>query len=232
MPTPDFISTAANSRWDIYGPIHKGLRLAHAELLRRLGRADFEAGVQATLLADLRAHLELAAKHLAHEESVIHPALEARAPGAATRLDSDHAHHQARFAMLESAIRAVEHAGAADRPALGRALYLAFTAFVAEDLEHMAREETETWPLLCGLFDDEQIAALEMTIISSLSEADNIAFMRLMLPAMNPVERTALLSAMKSGAPPEAYAAVIDLAARPALPPEDFAHLRTLGLAA
>ncbi|PZQ65069.1 MAG: hypothetical protein DI570_02910 [Phenylobacterium zucineum] len=232
MPTSDFISAAESGRWDIYGPIHKGLRLAHGELLRRLGRADFDAGVEAGLLADLRTHLELASKHLAHEEGVIHPALEARTPGATGRLDADHAHHQARFAMLEGAVRAVEHAAAAARPALGRALYIAFSAFVAEDLTHMAREETETWPQLCAVLSDEEIAGLEMTIISSLSEADNIAFMRMMLPAMNPAERTALLTAMKSGAPPEAYAAVIDLAARPALPPEDFAHLRTLGLAA
>ena len=82
MPTSDFISAAESGRWDIYGPIHKGLRLAHGELLRRMGRADFDAGVEAGLLADLRTHLELASKHLAHEEGVIHPALEARTPGA------------------------------------------------------------------------------------------------------------------------------------------------------
>jgi hypothetical protein len=232
MPTPDFISAAESGRWDIYGPIHKGLRLAHGELLRRLGRADFDAGVQAELLADLRAHLELASGHLAHEDSVIHPALESRAPGAVAALEADHAHHQARFATLAGAVRAIEHAAPTDRPALGRALYIAFSTFVAEDLAHMAREESEIWPRLCALFTDDEIAELEMTIIASLGEADNIAFMRLMLPAMNPAERTALLTAMKSGAPPEAYAAVIDLAARPALPPEDFAHLRTLGLAA
>lgn len=232
MPTQDFITAAEGGRWDIYGPIHKGLRLAHGELLRRLGRADFAAEAQPELLADLRGHLELAACHLAHEEEVIHPALEAREAGATGALETDHAHHRARLAMLDGALRAVEHAAPADRPALGRALYLAFSTFVAEDLAHMSREETETWPRLCALFTDAELAGLEMTIVSSLSPDENIAFMRLMLPAMNPAERTALLTAMKSDAPPEAYAAVIDLAARPTLPPEDFARLGALGLAA
>lgn len=232
MPTPDFISAAERGRWDIYGPIHKGLRLAHGALLSRLGSADFDAAVPHELLADLRAHLALAAQHLAHEDTVIHPALNARAPGAAVGLDADHARHHARLALLDSAIGAVEHADPSDRRALGRGLYLTFSTFVAEDLAHMCREETEIWPRLCALFSDEELAALEMTIVSSLSPSDNIAFMRMMLPAMNRAERSALLTAMKRGAPPEAYAEVIELAARPTLAFEDLTHLSELGLAA
>lgn len=232
MPTPEFISAAECGRWDIYGPIHKGLRLAHGELLRRLGRADFDAAIPHELLGDLRTHLVLAAHHLAHEEAVIHPALDSRAPGAAAGLDTDHAHHQARLALLHSAIGAIEYAAPADRRALGRGLYLAFSTFVAEDLAHMCREEAEVWPRLCALFSDEELAALEMTIVASLSPADNIAFMRMMLPAMNRAERAALLTAMKTGAPAEAYAEVIELAARPTLAPEDLTHLSELGLAA
>lgn len=232
MPTPDFISAAECGRWDIYGPIHKGLRLAHGELLRRLGRADFDTEIPAQLLADMRAHLALAACHLADEETVIHPALDARAPGAAAGLDADHAHHHARLALLDSAIGAIEHAAPSDRRALGRGLYLTFSNFVAEDLAHMFREETEIWPRLCALFSDEELAGLEMTIVTSLSKADNIAFMRMMLPAMNRAERSALLGAMKNGARPEAYAEVIELAARPTLAPEDLTHLSELGLAA
>ena len=232
MPTPHFITAAERGRWDIYGPVHKGLRLAHGALLGRLGAADFAPTVPHHLLADLRAHLMLAAAHLDHEDSVIHPALESRAPHAAAGLDDDHAHHAARIALLESAISAIEHAAPADRPALGRSLYLAFSTFVAEDLAHMCREETEIWPRLSELFSDDEIAALEMTIVSSLSPADNIAFMRIMLPAMNRAERTALLGAMKSGAPPEAYAEVIERAARPTLAADDMIHLNQLGLAA
>ena len=56
--------------------------------------------------------------------------------------------------------------------------------------------------------------------------------MRMMLPAMNPEERTGLLTGMKAGAPPEAYAAVIEHAARPTLPRAEFADLERLGLAA
>lgn len=226
-----FLASASAARWDIYGPIHKGLRLGHVELLLKLGQAAFEDG-QPDLLAQLRAHLQLGADHLAHEEQFIHPALEARVAGACATLETEHDRHRERFSRLEASIAAVERAAAADRPALGRALYLDFSAFVAEDLEHMRHEEVETWPLLCANFTDEELAGIEMQIIASLTPDQNIAVMRLMLPAMNHAERTGLLTGMKAGAPAEAYAAVIDLAARPTLPGADFAELKRLGLAA
>ena len=120
----------------------------------------------------------------------------------------------------------------ADRLRLGRALYITFTAFVAEDFEHMAEEETVVWPQLCALFTDEELAGIEMAIIGELTPEENIGFMRLMLPAMNPSERAGLLTGMKANAPPEAFAAVIDLAARPTLAANDFAELQRLGLVA
>lgn len=231
MSDTEFLTQAVSGRWDIYGPAHKGLRLAHGDMAARLGRADFTRD-QDKLLADLAGHLALGAKHLAHEETHIHAALDARAPGATADLDAQHDHHRARFDSLAIAIRAVQHAASADRPMLGRVLYLAFTGFVAEDLEHMRQEETIIWPKLCALFTDQELAGIEMAIIGSLAPEEVIAFMRLMLPAMNPAERTGLLTGMKADAPPEAYSAVIELAARPTLPANDFTELERQGLVA
>ncbi len=96
----------------------------------------------------------------------------------------------------------------------------------------MAHEETVVWPLLCSHFSDEALTDLEMRIVDSLSPEETIAVMRLMLPAMAPEERIGLLSGMKAGAPPKAYAAVMNQAAKPALASADFAELERLGLAA
>lgn len=215
-------------RHDIYGPIHKGLRRAHAELMGRLGWADYAVD-QSALLADLREHLRLGAKHLAHEEAHIHTALEARAPQGAARLDAQHAHHRMRFLEVEHHIRGVEAGGG---PAAGRALYLEFGQLVAEDLAHMHEEETITWPRLCALFSDHELIEMEMTIVGSLSPEDTIAFMRMMIPAMNPAERAGLLGGMKAGAPPEAFAAVFEHAVRATLGANDIEDLERLGLAA
>jgi len=230
MFSKDFQTSTATRRWDIYGPIHKGLRLAHAQMIIRLGQADY-ADSPGQLLGDLRAHLAIAAKHLHHEEVFIHAVL-ALAPAALRVLNEQHEQHRGRLAALNAAIERLEVADPGQRATQGRMLYLAFSTFVAEDLEHMAHEETETWPLLCALFTDEQLADLEMQIIATLTPEDNIAMMRVILPALSSSERAGLLGGIKAAAPPEAYAAVIDQAARPTLSADAFAELQRLDLAA
>ena len=222
----EYTSQLPHGRWDIYGPIHKGLRLAATDLMIRLGRVDAtDAGKLHGVLSDLRAHLSLAAKHLAHEEAHIHTALAARRSGAVERLSEQHADHRQAFERLEALIAAVESAAVSDRPHRTRELYLAYSLFMADDLAHMHEEESVTWPLLCALYSDEELAGIEMGIIGTLSPDENLSFMQLMIPAMTRQERIGLLSGMKANAPPEAFIAVIEGAARPTLDASDFEDL-------
>ena len=48
--------------------------------------------------------------------------------------------------------------------------------------------------------------AVQMAIRTSVPPLDMCVFLRCMLPAMNPEERTAMLGGMKMGAPPEIFA--------------------------
>lgn len=217
-------------RYDLYGPIHKGLRLAHSEMMMRLARAD-EAWLP-SLLEDLRNHLVLCRRHLADEDRHIHPALEARRPDSTAELERQHEEHCDDFERLERAIATVECATRPERTAAGRQLYLTFTTFVAADLAHMHEEETQVFAELCALFGDEELQALEMAIIAELTPAENIAFMRLIIPAVSRAERTELLAGIRAAAPPEAFLAILEHAVRPTLSPEELAALERLGLAA
>ncbi len=234
MSTRSFVSAATEGRYDLYGPIHKGLRRAHGLMLTRLGAADFcdQRNAEA-LLADLRTHLMLAEVHLVDEERHMHAALDARAPGAPDRLEEQHAGHRASFMMLEEAIRAVESAtGPAATVTAGRNLYLAFSRFVAEDLEHMAEEECETWPLLCSLFTDAELHGIEMAIVGSLDPAVNMAFLRHIVPAANHGERAGMLTGMKAAMPAAVYAGVVADAVIPDLDAGERGRLADLELLA
>lgn len=66
---------------------------------------------------------------------------------------------------------------------------------------------------------------IELNIVSALSPEKNLAFMRVMIPAMNPLEWAQMLGAMQKGAPPEIFDAVIEFAVRPALNPKAFGDL-------
>ena len=138
--TANLCSPATHGRWDIYGPIHKGLRMAHGQMLTRLGSADFSAD-QTELLADLGEHLRLCAQHLKHEEQFFHTALEARAPGAAAMLEEQHEGHRTRFAELAAPSPSSLGRASAERVDCGRSLYLQFSRAVGEDMEHMAEED-------------------------------------------------------------------------------------------
>lgn len=211
-------------RWDIYGPVHKGLRRAHGEMLIRLGCADWAGEDQEALITDLRSHLAIAGQHLAHEDRHIHPALASRAPASVEALEDQHDHHRGRFVRIEGLIDALPVSDRRDRAHVGRALYQAFGELVAEDLIHMLHEETVVWPALCAHFTDAELKAIEMEIIAALSPGEVIGFMRLMMPAMSHPERVALLGGMKADAPAEAFDAVIE-AVRPDLDSAAWARL-------
>ncbi|PKR87329.1 hypothetical protein CXZ10_19970 [Pleomorphomonas diazotrophica] len=224
---------ALDGRYDLYGNIHKGLRRTQCLLLSRLGANDFgDAATTEKLIGDLRRLLAMAAAHVRHEDTEIHAALNRR--GIATDLlDEQHEDHHAAFRILESRIDAVETAAASDRAEAGRALYLAFAAYVADDFAHMHEEETVTAPLLWQHFSDEELLAIEMRIVSALPPEENMAFTRMMLPAMNPAQRAMMVGGMREGLPPEVFAAVVEFAVRPSLTEADFQALSSsVGLAA
>jgi hypothetical protein len=213
-------------RHDLYGPIHKGLRLALSDLLVRLGQADFaEETAAAELLGALRRQLVLSEGHLHHEEAEIHAALEARAPGSTVTLEADHDHHRRAFQSLAAAIAAVETAPAAERAAPARALYLAFGRFVAADLAHMAEEELVVLPLLHRLFSDAELIAIEARIVAAIPPEKMIEYLKLMIPAMTPAERAQFLAFVRAGAPAEVFDAILNFAARPTLAPAEYEAL-------
>ncbi len=228
-----FIKAKPQARHDFYAKVHKGLRLAESLLLVRLGACGGEdAGELADVLAECVTFLAMAEHHLENEDRWIHTALEERAPGAAGGLSVDHAHHRLAFDELEAAICAVQQADDDARPAALRALYLRYTRYVADDFEHMAEEEQLILPVLQSLFTDEELIAIEHSIVSSLSPEDAVAFARLMIPASNPAERLDWAGAVQAAVPPEAFEGIMSQAAQPSLSPAAYARLRAgLGLA-
>ena len=222
-------TTVTLNRKDIYGPVHKGLRHAHALLISRIGATDFAGDISALAVA-LRRHLALAATHLADEETFLHTALEQRAPGATARLDQQHGRHREHLAALETTLEQIE--GGESTPAAGKRLYDQFVAFVADDLDHMAEEETVCFPLLCRHFSDEELAEIEREIVQSLSPEMASGFAEIMLVAGNVHERAALLDKLRAGMPTPAYDQLFRSVVLPVSSSADIERFQALGLAA
>ncbi|WP_137125520.1 hemerythrin domain-containing protein [Roseomonas sp. HF4] len=220
--------------FDLYGPVHKGLRLALTGLLVRLGAQDWtDAEGTAALLDAMRAQLEISAAHLRHEEEHIHRLLDARQPEGAIRPRHQHEAHDAAFADLALMIETIAATPGNARPALGRRLYLRFSTFVAEDFEHMAEEEQAVQPMLQALLTDEEMQAIEAGILAAIPPARAQAFLRLMLPAMSRPERAAFLIGARAKAPDDTAVAMIEGSAMNSLDAADWRDLqKRLALAA
>ncbi|AJY47642.1 hemerythrin domain-containing protein [Martelella endophytica] len=224
---------ALAGRYDFYGAVHKGLRRAQCNMLAAVGTADFADAQQTdALLDEFRRLLGLAAAHVVHEDATVHIAL--RSLSLPTDLiDEQHDDHRAAFLAFDALADRVENAEGPARLEAGRALYLAFAAYVADDFAHMHEEETVVMPLLWQHFTDAELLDMEMRIIGSMSPEENMAFTRIMVPAMAPAERRAMVGGMFRSMPRPVFDAVIGFAIRPVLAPAEFAALSNdIGLAA
>lgn len=221
-----FIQAKPLATHDLYAQVHKGLRYALTALLVRLGACGGDdAQETAELMADLRTQLHLSEHHLANEDLHVHTALEARAPGAGARLNRDHDHHRETFAEIEALVAAVERADVVERRKRLQALYLRFSLFVADDLAHMAEEEQLILPVLQSLFSDAELIEIEIRIKQALAPEELVSFGRMMLPAATRAERIEMCAGIRAVAPPPAFAAIMEHAARPTLSAADYQHL-------
>jgi len=213
-------------RHDIYAFIHKGLRAFMAHTLVRTGRLDVhDAAEVAEVSEELRALLTICLHHLDNENTYVHTAIAARQPGTCDRIAHEHVEHEASIAELEDMIAALP----GDAAALRR-LYLRLSVFVAENFEHMQREETQMNETLWATHSDEEIMAIEQRIIASHKPQEMQLALRWMLPHLSPEERTAMLGGMRANAPAEDFVGVLGLI-RPLLGGRDWRKLsQALGL--
>jgi hypothetical protein len=200
-------------RLDIYGAVHKGLRMFLFDTLNRIGATD--AGDAAQLDAHLgqtRLLLTICRKHLEHENAFVHPMLDAARPQGSRRTAEDHDEHLLAIAGLEQAIDTLEATPPALLPAALERLYLRLARFVAENLEHMEVEETHSTALLRDAFDDAEIGAMLQRLIGSIDPAHVAVFHRWMYRAMSHAELAGMFRAMRALAPAPVVDAELALA--------------------
>lgn len=194
-------------RYDIYAFIHKGLRAFMAHTLLRVGELDpLDPDEVADVTQGVAALLDICGKHLRHENDVVHAAIEARRPGSAGAIAEEHVQHERDIAALRQLLARVP----GNAPA-AQDLYRALSIFVAHNLEHMHREETQHNQVLWETHSDDEICALEHRIVASQAPEDARLALRWMLPHMNPAERAVMLQGMRAAAPPAVFQDVLGL---------------------
>jgi Hemerythrin HHE cation binding domain len=225
--------SGAAPRFNMYRPIHKALRAFMSDTLVAVGRMDTndEAEVAVTL-DQARTLLQVLTIHLEDENRFVHAAMEARRPGSAAHTAHDHVEHERALAELARSIDCIAASPSATRAALVSNLYGRLAVFVAENLEHMNVEERDNMAVLWAEYSDEELAAIETSIVASVPPAMMAVATRWMMSALNHAERTGMLQGMRRSAPAEVFEGVLAIA-RSHLSARDWTKLvNALGLPA
>jgi hemerythrin-like domain-containing protein len=180
-------------RHDIYCAIHKALRLFMTDTLARVGRLDTgDAADVADTVVQLRQLLNSCRGHVARENCFLHPALEARRPGASSLIGAEHDEHLEAIATLEAEADAL---AARPEPAAALRLYRLLSRFVAENFDHMLVEENRHNAVLWEAYSDAELEALHGRLVASVPAAEMQLLLSWMLAALSPAERAHLQAA-------------------------------------
>ena len=215
-----------NPRFDIYGPVHRGLRHAMQAAVLRLGRLDAaDAQDVHETVQQLGELLDWLDEHLHIEERFLHRAIEQRRAGALpASVHDDHQGHLVALAALRADLAGLAGAGA-DGAARAQRLYLALSRFVGENLVHMAFEEETMNPLLWALFDDAALHGIYTAILASEGPAQLGRAARWMVPAMAPQERAVVLAGARGSIDPGTFEELLAMI-RGLIPPRDWLKLQ------
>jgi len=169
------------------------------------------------LLGVCHAHLEL-------ENSVIHPAMEARRPGCTRHAVDEHVGQLFAIDVLFDLVDTVEAASIPDRPLAGQRLYRELAVFAAQNFEHMAFEEAEHNRVLWACYSDDEIRALDKIMLATVSPDQHKVVLTWMLPHLNPTERAETLVGMRLAQSPENFQRLLGVL-RGQLPSKDWGKL-------
>ncbi len=201
---------ARPARHDLYRRPHAGLRACMCEALTAVARADpADPADLSALTLRMRELVAMFETHLHHENTLVHPAIEARRPGATAPIALDHEDHVQALARLAADVEAIRSATQDRRPDALSVLSRDLGAFVADNLVHMAAEERDNNAALWEAFTDEEILAIEARIIGSVPPAQMMGNLRWMVPALPPAERLAMMKRLRAVVPAPAFEAAL-----------------------
>jgi hypothetical protein len=213
-------------RFNIYAFIHKALRAMMCNTLATVGTTDANdtACVDKTL-AQVNELLDLCASHVEHENTFIHRAMEARAPGSSGDIVHDHEHHCTAITHLRAQANSVTQSHGPRRAVALALLYRELAVFIGQNLTHMEQEESANNAVLWATHSDDELRAIEASIQHVIAPPEMALCLRWMLAGLNFDERVGLLSDIRQSAPAPVFESVMTIA-RDTLFSNDFTKIR------
>jgi len=194
-------------RINIFYQVHKGLRAALYDTAISLQQTDFTIEAEAEeAFSKIKEVVLLFDEHAHKEDEFILPALVPFEPSVVDAFEQEHVTDIALSGQLNAAINDFHTLlKAEDRAAAGRKINIDFTAFLAFNLQHMAKEEDVLNKLLWRYYSDAGILHIHQSIVQSVAPWIQDFNSKWMLRGISLPEAAAWLRAVERSAPEVVY---------------------------
>ncbi|WP_066305650.1 hemerythrin domain-containing protein [Bacillus sp. FJAT-29814] len=202
-------------RFDLYGPVHKGIRLALSGLSYQTGSVDSSDydKVQA-FIEEFRSVVIILESHSRDEDDNINESYEKFAPETLQELEQEHEGLEHKLEQLAELVNQLEanRANPVEFPKLWYQVGKELNRFTADYLIHLQREEGPGMKALWDNLNDDELRVISKNIRSSIPPHAMAIFMHYMIPAISHTERVEMFSEMKKFAPKEALNGMLGIA--------------------
>jgi len=202
-------------RFDVYGPVHKGLRFLMTELMYELGRADVSNASELTSLGEKLQYLwDILIVHAVGEEEFIFPHLEREDKTIFTKLKQAHDKSHKQIEILRKDFRKITGTDIVDADKVERMLKFTkqYNTFLSQYFSHLQDEELEANPILWKILSDKEL----MDVISKISSKPTPELRQYFLPyllrATNHSERVGVLMGMRKAMPETMFSSILSVA--------------------
>lgn len=194
---------------------HKYVTLVMNELDNKIGKTDFRDLEQIQAIAyDLNNIINLLGFHAKHEDENIHVLLKKHNSSVFKEIEADHQNHEAVFNSLKEKLADIKRASS-DREKIdgGYHFYLSYRKFIAENLEHIHKEETLLMPELARLCSKEELESIDYPVYQAMTAEDIIGMLQTLFVVLNPDDKEYFISDIAEAVPNQLIENWVDIAA-------------------
>ena len=190
-------------RYNPFRQIHQGLKAMLYHTAMSIQHNDFSDELSTGHVIDeVQKVLWLFEGHAHTEDSMVFPLIKEHAPHIVEDFEKQHVQDHELGADVERCLdKILDSDLQSDRMEAGNELQYAFERFLAFNLEHMIREETQVAPAIWKNYTDEELHQLTGKIVQSIPQDKNDLYTDWMLIGNSNHEVIAWLSNVKVTAP-------------------------------
>ena len=203
-------------RYNIFFPVHKGLRAMLYETSLRLQQTTFTDAEEAQeAVQKVRTVVTIFEKHAHTEDSYVLPAIAAYEPSVVAAFEQEHTEDNLLGESLQRWLTAFEYAiDPLVKQSFGEELTKAFVQFSVFNLRHMAKEEEVINKILWRYYTDGELQNITHQIVSNLSPYEMAASSKWMIRGMSNSEICSWLKEVKNKASEMVCDSLLSLAER------------------